>query len=145
MKSKIHTIRITQYAIRTFRQVNNKKGCLFNEKTMKNTTIFMQNKANLSEDKFGAKRFSTMIYERFHPLAGIKNKPNQTQFKPNTNPIPERLKMNLRNALKMTYGRFMPLAGQKNKPKTKPKQTQFYFFLVAKRPKVALYSENTDT
>ena len=60
-----------------------KKAGKSKEKTMKNTTIFMQNKANLSEDKFGAKHFSIRIYERFHPLAGPKNNP----IKPNSNPI----------------------------------------------------------
>ena len=65
-------------------QLNRKKGQLIKGKSTKIAAAFMQNKPNLSEDKFGAKHFSTRIYERFHPLAGRKNKPNsnpiQTQF-----------------------------------------------------------------
>jgi len=64
-------------------RLNNEKGSKINEKIAKSTMTFRKSKPNLSEDKLGAKLFSTKIYERFHLLAGRKNKPNQTQFKPN--------------------------------------------------------------
>jgi len=83
------------------KQVNNQKSCLFDEKIAKSLTTFRKNKPNLSEDKYGAKHFSTRIYKRFHPLAGRKNKPNQTQNKANSNP--------------------------KNKPNTNPIRTQFFY------------------
>ena len=83
---------------------------------------FMQNKPNSSAHKYGAKHFSIRIYERFHPLVGRKNKPNQTQFKANTNPIAEKLKMNVRNAITRNYNKIPRLPGTK----TNPIQTQFY-------------------
>jgi len=56
-----------------------------------------------------------------------KNKAKQTQFKANltqnkanSNPIPERLKMNASNSKTMNYEFFPRLPGEK----TKPKQTQ---------------------
>jgi len=47
---------------------------------------------------------------------------------------------------KPNFPRFSPKNDDltKNKPNSNPIQTQFYFFIVAKRPKCALYSENTD-
>ncbi len=99
-------------------------------KSTKSLTTFRKNKANLSEVKFGLKHFSTRIYERFHPLPKRKNKPNQTQYKPNSNPITERPKMNVKNAITMNYIKFLCLTGQKNKAKTNPKQTQFQKSLI---------------
>ncbi|MFX0197554.1 MAG: hypothetical protein ACFFCW_15630 [Candidatus Hodarchaeota archaeon] len=64
-------------------QLNNQKGRFSNEKVTKSVSTFYKNKPNFSEDKFGTKHLSKRIYERFHPLARPKNKPNQTQFKPN--------------------------------------------------------------
>ena len=63
-------------------QPNNQKSRQIRGKITKSSMTFNENKANLSEGKFGAKHFSTRIYERFHPFRGQKNKPNQTQFKP---------------------------------------------------------------
>jgi len=97
-----------------------KKAGKSKEKTMKNTTIFMQNKANLSEDKFGAKHFSIRIYERFHPLAGPKNKPNQTQFKPNTKPICSNAIIGLSSFMTSKYEHLCRWRGKK----TNPIQTQ---------------------
>jgi len=94
-----------------------KKAGNSKEKTMKNTTIFMQNKANLSGDKFSVRHLSTRIYERFHPLAGQKNKPNQTQFKAKTNPIRERQKMNTSIYHTKVYNNKTAFRRQKNKPK----------------------------
>ena len=65
------------------RPLNNEKSPLIRGKIAKILTTFLKNKPNSPEDKFCAKHFSKRIYEIFHPLAGRKNKPNQTQFKPN--------------------------------------------------------------
>jgi len=48
---------------------------------------FMQNKPNFRTSEIGVSSIITMNYNDFIPLAGRKNKPNQTQFKANTNPI----------------------------------------------------------
>ena len=82
---------------------------------------FMQNKANLSEDKFVARHFCTRIYERFNPLPKRKNKPNQTQYKPNSNPIAERVKMNVNQYNTKDYEE----NADKGYEKTNPIQTQF--------------------
>ena len=90
MKSKIHTIRITQYAIRTFRQLNNEKGWLFKGKTTKSSITFRTNKPNSPIVQMNTSLFITMIYAIFASLTKVKNKPNskpiktkQSQFKPN--------------------------------------------------------------
>ncbi len=98
-----------------------KKASKSKEKSTKSVSIFYRNKANLSEDKFGAKYFSTRIYERFHPLPKQKNEPNQTQFKPNTKPIVERPKMNLNVFHTKIYNDFHAYRGIK----TNPIQSQF--------------------
>ena len=103
------------------KQVNNQKSCLFDEKIAKSLTTFRKNKPNLSEDKYGAKHFSTRIYERFHPLAGRKNKPNQTQNKANSNPIAERAKMNVNIYQTKVYNNKTAF----RRKKTNPIQTQF--------------------
>jgi len=120
MKSKIYPIPDTQYAIRTFRQLNNEKGCLFNEKVTKSSVTFRKNKPNSPNVQTNVISFITMNYKNFISLTKVKNKPNQTQFKANSNPIPERPKMNIRNAVTMNYKISPRLPGEK----TKPKQTQ---------------------
>jgi len=52
----------------------------------------MQNKPNLLYAQINVSNSKTMIYKKFIPLAGSKNKPNQSQNKANSNPIAERLK-----------------------------------------------------
>ena len=44
------------------------------------SALFMQNKPNLLDDQMTVSSIITMNYQNFIPLAGQKNKPNQTQF-----------------------------------------------------------------
>jgi len=120
MKSKIHTIPDTQYAIRTFRQLNSKIGNIFKGKITKSFTTFSENKPNSPIVQINVTSFTTMIYAIFASLTKVKNKPNQTQYKPNTNPIPERPKMDANAFSQKDYEIFIPLADEK----TKPIQTQ---------------------
>ena len=62
-----------------------------------------------------------MNYKNFIPLAGYKNKPNQTQFKPKTKPISKRPKMNLNNYYTNEYENKIHCTLSDNKPN----QTQF--------------------
>ena len=98
-----------------------KKTHLFKGKTTKIAATFMQNKPNSPIVQIDLTSFTTMNYTIFTSLTKVKNKPKQTQFKANSNPIPERPKMNTRNALTMSYKNFPRLPGKK----TNPKQTQF--------------------
>jgi len=80
----------------------------------------MQNKPNFQDTQMNANSLATMNYKIFIPLAGYKNKPNQTQFKAKTNPISKMPKMNLNIYLTMNYknlSRWRP-------KKTNPIQTQ---------------------
>jgi len=90
------------------------------EKSTKSTNTFCRNKPNSPNVQINLSYLTTMNYTIFASLTEVKNKPNQTQFKPKTNPIPERSKMNARNALTMNYEIFFRLFGDK----TKPIQTQ---------------------
>jgi len=105
-------------------QLNNKKVWLFKGKITKSAITFSENKPNSPIVQVNVSLFIAMIYTIFASLTKVKNKPNQSQYKPNSNPIAERVKMNVRNALTMTYGRFIPLSGRKNKPNSNPKQSQ---------------------
>jgi len=104
----------------TKRPLNNEKVRLIKGKSTKIAVTFRKNKANLSKDKFGAKHFSTRIYERFHPLPKQKNKPNQTQFKANSNPISEKAIINISSFMTSKYEK----VGRWRGKKTKPNQTQ---------------------
>jgi len=90
------------------------------EKITKSSVTFRKNKPNSPNVQMNLINLTTMIYTIFASLTKVKNKPNQTQFKPNTKPIAERPKINVNQYNKMNYKNFMPLAGQK----TNPKQTQ---------------------
>jgi len=83
---------------------------------MKNTTIFMQNKPNSPNVQMNVTNLITMNYTIFASLTKVKNKPNQTQFKPKTNPIAEMSKMNENPYITMNYKDFIPMASKKTKP-----------------------------
>ena len=55
----------------------------------------MQNKPNFKDDQMNIISLLTIAYENFIPLAGYKNKPNQSQFPKSQN---ER-KLNFNNGL----------------------------------------------
>jgi len=52
----------------------------------------MQNKPNFQKAKMNVINIITRNYKNFIPLAGHKNKPNQTQFQNPTKPSKEREK-----------------------------------------------------
>ena len=72
------------------KRVNNQKGCLFNEKITKSYTTFCENKPNSPNVQMVVTIFIIMIYTIFTSLTKVKNKPNQSQYKPNSNPIQAR-------------------------------------------------------
>jgi len=65
--------------------------------------------------------YNTKDYKDFMPYKSPKNKPNQTQNKPNSNPITEIPKMNVNSYSTKVYQNKPRLRPQQNKPK----QTQF--------------------
>ena len=69
------------------KRVNNQKRRLFNEKIAKIAAAFMQNKPNSPIVQMNVTNLTTMIYTIFASLTEVKNKPKQTQYKANTNPI----------------------------------------------------------
>ncbi|MFX0198152.1 MAG: hypothetical protein ACFFCW_18695 [Candidatus Hodarchaeota archaeon] len=71
-------------------QLNNKKVWLFKGKITKSSIAFSENKPNFKNIKIGVSSFMTSKYEISPAWRGKK----QTQYKPNSNPIPERPKMN---------------------------------------------------
>jgi hypothetical protein len=80
----------------------------------------MQNKPNSQNEKMFVTKVSTKDYE--NETLGERpetnpNKPNQTQFKPNTNPICKMHKMNASFCLTKEYAKIARMAPQK--------QTQF--------------------
>ena len=86
----------------------------------------MQNKPNFQKSQMNLSILSKMDYENFIPLVDHKNKPNQTQFKPNTKPIPEMPKMSLNTYLIRFYSNKTAFRRIQNKPKQTHFQTQFF-------------------
>jgi len=80
----------------------------------------MQNKPNSLNVQICINVYDTKDYNNFIPLAGYKNKPNQTQFKPKTNPISKIPKMNVNTSYTREYNNKTASGFEK----TKPKQTQ---------------------
>ena len=80
----------------------------------------MQNKPNFPDAQMYAINIITRNYKNFIPLAGYKNKPNQTQFKPKTNPISKMPKMNVNFYNTIDYNNKTYLPRMQNKPKTNP-------------------------
>ena len=83
----------------------------------------MQNKPNFQDGRMHVINIMTRNYKIFLPLAGYKNKPNQTQFKANSNPILEMPEINVNIYYKNVYNNKTAFRQIKNKPKTNPKQT----------------------
>jgi hypothetical protein len=79
MKSEIHTIRDIQLKM--------KKTHLIKGKSTKITAAFIQNKPNLKNIKIGVSPFETSKCEILSAWRGE----NQTQSKPNSNPIQSQL------------------------------------------------------
>ena len=95
------------------------------EKSTKSANTFCRNKPNSPIVQTDVTSFTTMNYTIFASLTKVKNKPNQSQYKPNSNPIAERLKMNLNIYYKKVYNNETFILA----PKTNPIQTQNKFIL----------------
>ena len=72
----------------------------------------MQNKPNLQDDQMNVSNVKTLNNEKFIPPAGYKNKPNQTQFKPNF----RNAKMNINSFITKDYRKNDDFSVRINKP-----------------------------
>jgi len=77
--------------------------------------------------------FITIKYVKMDTCLCWKNKPNQTQFKPKTNPIPKMLKMNVNIYYTKDYSNKTAFRRIKNKPNSNPNKPNWSSIL---RPKV---------
>ncbi len=93
----------------------------------------MQNKPNLLDALMNVTSVLTKYYENKRLADVAKTKPIQTQFKANTNPIPERPKMNENLFATKVYENITTFRLEQNKPnqtqKNPPKLTPFYMLL----------------
>jgi len=81
----------------------------------------LQNKPNFKDGQMNVNIYYTNDYKNFISLAGQKTNPKQTQNKPKTNPIAERVKL-----MQSVYlQRIMKKNAAKGYEKTNPIQTQF--------------------
>jgi len=62
------------------------------EKSTKSANTFCRNKPNSPIVQMNLNNLTAMNYAIFSSLTKVKNKPNQTQFKANTKPIPSKAK-----------------------------------------------------
>jgi hypothetical protein len=114
------------------KRTNNQSSIIDNHLAMPSTPVenvlqispFMQNKPNSPNVQLNLTLFITMIYTIFTSLTKVKNKPNQTQNKPNSNPIAERPKMNTN----IYYTKVYKNKSAIRREKTNPIQTQFQKF-----------------
>ena len=81
----------------------------------------MQNKPNSSDPQTNVTNYITTKYEEMDTWSSGENKPNQTQFEPNTNPICLWPKMNVSSIPTMDYDNEIAFSLRKSKPN----QTQF--------------------
>ncbi|UCF43265.1 MAG: hypothetical protein JSV99_11960 [Planctomycetota bacterium] len=81
---------------------------------------FMQNKPNFPAAQMNVTSFYTMDYENNSNWTLGQNKPNQSQFKANTNPIFPDAQMNATSSLTKPY----EIAPLRERDKNKPNQTQ---------------------
>ena len=87
---------------------------------VRNYKRIMQNKPNFPNTQMNLKFCKKMAYKNFIPLSGQKNKPNQSQFKPNTNPISEMPKMSANVFFTKNYENEPAFRLQINKPNSNP-------------------------
>ena len=69
--------------------------------------------------------YLTKDYENERLADAGKTKPKQTQYKPNSNPIPERPKMNANAFSQKDYENETAFRPQKNKPNSNPIKPNF--------------------
>ncbi len=106
------------------RQLNCEKSQYIKGKITKSSITFSENKPNSPIVQLNVTYLSTMNYPIFTSLKKVKNKPNQTQFKANSNPIPKRPKMNINIYDTKVYDNKTAFRREINKPNSKPIQTQ---------------------
>jgi len=106
--------------IREIRGLKMKKVGKSKENSTKSANTFCRNKPNSPIVQTDVTFFTTMYYTNFASLTKVKNKPNQTQFKANTNPIVERPKMNINIYYTIGYNNETAFRRNKNKPNSKP-------------------------
>jgi len=80
----------------------------------------MQNKPNLLNAQMNVSSVLTKDYENKRLRRCVKTNPIQTQYKANTNPIPERPKMNENLFATKVYENITTFRLQKNKANTNP-------------------------
>ena len=84
----------------------------------------MQNKPNVKDAKIDISHFITIKYVKLDTWLSWKNKPNQTQFKANSNPISETPEINVNVDYTIDYNNKTAFRRIKNKPKQTQFQTQ---------------------
>ncbi len=80
----------------------------------------MQNKPNLPNALMNVTSFYTVDYENKRLRRCVKTNPIQTQYEPNTNPIPEMPKMNENLFATKVYENITTFGLRQNKPNTNP-------------------------
>ncbi|HUU16229.1 MAG TPA: hypothetical protein VMW72_03690 [Sedimentisphaerales bacterium] len=93
----------------------------------------MQNKPNFQKSQMNLNIYTKMAYDNKSNWALGENKPNQTQFKPKTNPISKMPEMNVNIYYITVYNNKTYLQANTKQTQTNPIQTQF-----PKRPKMNL-------
>jgi len=86
---------------------------------------FMQNKPNFLNAQMNLTSVITKDYQNTHLLEHPKTNPIQSQYKANTNPIPEKPKMNVTSILTKDYENETAFGLYQNKPKTNPIKPNF--------------------
>jgi hypothetical protein len=98
-------------------------------------TPIVQNKPKVKSPRIYLNACKTSTYAQMDNWLNAKNKPNQTQFKANSNPMP---KMLINPYIRALYTQKPPCSGQKNKPKTNPIAkmdiSMYYTILYNKKP-----------
>jgi len=87
---------------------------------------FMQNKPNFGKSQMNVSRFSTRDYEKRTLGERGKNKPNTKPIQTQTNPIPEKPKMNVTSIITKGYENKPRFRAKAKQTQFKPKQTQFH-------------------
>ncbi len=82
--------------------------------------VILQNKPNLPNTQINLTSVITKDYQNTHLLEHPKTNPIQSQYKANTNPIPEKPKMNVTSILTKDYENETAFRPQKNKPNSNP-------------------------
>jgi hypothetical protein len=96
---------------------NCEKPHLPSRKTAGTAPPFVQNKPKVKSPQIKLTAFITSTCAQMDNWLNAKNKPNQTQFKPNTNPTP---KIVINPYIASAYTRKPPSGGKRDKPKTNP-------------------------